>query len=307
MVRSWSVVLFCSLFVFCAVSVYADSSLSQVIVFGDSNTDTGANDEGSLYDLTYGAFNQPPNAEGRNCNGPVVVEYAADMLEVPLVNYSVSGATTGLMNLLAYFPGIPDVYPQVVDTGVLSQMDAFEKDLNGGFADHRALYVYWAGSNDLYGATEDDVVPRTAAALDNIEDVLTRLTELGARNILVATRATRPEFSEHNNINGVIFNAALRTRIMTLNDELRSNIQIFEAFDLITDMMFNSADYSFTEPTELCISDPNCSTDIDIAAEYVQWDSAHKTTRVHEIMAEKMVQQVELMRTANKKGPKVTN
>jgi phospholipase/lecithinase/hemolysin len=302
MIRSRSVLLVCILALFFAVPVYADSSLSQIIVFGDSNTDTGANDEGSLYDLSGGDFNGPPNAEGRNCNGPVVVEYAADMLEVPLVNYSVSGATTGEMNLLAiWYAG---TYPQVVYTGVLSQMEMFEEDLDGGFADHRALYVYWAGSNDIYGATAEDVVPRTAAALDNIENALTRLTELGARNILVATRATRPDFSTENNINGVIFNAALRTHIMALDGELRSNIQIYEAFDFITDMMFYPADYGFTEPTELCATDPDCSIDLDIAAEYVQWDGAHKTTRVHEVMAQKMVQQVKSMRTGNKKGPK---
>ena len=238
------------------------------------------------------------------------------MLGVPLVNYSVSGATTGEMNLLAFFPGLPDAFPQIVYTGVLSQLEMFEEDLDGGFADHRALYIIWAGSNDIYEATSEDVVPRTAAALDNIENVLTRLTELGARNILVATRATRPDFSTENNINGVIFNAALRTLIMALDGELRSNVQIFEAFDFITDMMFYPATYGFTEPTALCIDDkpldppdpndlgPWCSTDLDMAAEYVQWDGAHKTTRVHEIMAEKMVQQVKLMRTGNKKGPK---
>jgi phospholipase/lecithinase/hemolysin len=276
MVRLRSILLFSLVLLFSAVPVYADSSLSQIIVFGDSNTDTGANDEGSIYNLTGGAFNGPPNAEV---------------------------------------------------TGVLSQLDMFEEDLDGGFADHRALYIYWAGSNDIYQATPEavvDVVPLTATALDNIEYALTRLTELGARNILVATRATRPDFSTENNINGVIFNAALRTRIMALDGELRSNIQIYEAFDFITDMMFYPADYGFTEPTALCIEDeqdlvknedgelvldlddegPWCSTDLDIAAGYVQWDGAHKTTRVHKIMAEKMVQQVKLMRTGNKKGPK---
>jgi phospholipase/lecithinase/hemolysin len=63
-------------------------------------------------------------------------------------------------------------------------------------------------------------------------------------------------------------------------------------YTFITDMMFYPADYGFTEPTELCIddepdlTDPNdlgpwCSRDIDMAAEYVHWDAAHKTTRVH--------------------------
>ena len=294
---------------FNAAPVCADSSLSQIIVFGDSNTDTGAGDEGSLYNLTYGFLNGPPNADGRNCNGPVVVEYVADAFGVPLANYSVSGAMTGLKNIIALaFPDLLDVFPQIEFTGVLSQLALFEEDLNGYYADHRALYVYWAGSNDLYEAPEEEVVPRTLAALDNIEEVLVRLTELGARNILVATRTTRPEFRESNNINGVIFNSMLRTRILQLDLELRSDIQVFDAFDFITDMMYVSDDYGFTETTELCIDNVTCSSDIGgLASEYIQWDSAHKTTRVHEILAEKMVQQIQAMRTGNKKGPKKNN
>ena len=58
----------------CSVPTYAGPCFSKVIVFGDSNVDSGAENDRSLYNLTGGLIPGPPNVGGRNCNGPVVVE-----------------------------------------------------------------------------------------------------------------------------------------------------------------------------------------------------------------------------------------
>jgi phospholipase/lecithinase/hemolysin len=285
-----SVLLAFILLAISSVPTYADPSFSQVIVFGDSMTDTGAADEGSLYNLSNGYFNGPPNVGGRNCNGPVVVEYAAETLEIPLVNYSVSGATTGEKNIIAIvYPQLLAYFPQIENTGVLSQLKEFEDSLNEKFDDPKALFIYWAGSNDLLNATEDDLLERINTALDNIETALVTLTNLGARNILVATRPIRPEFSSQNNINGVIFNARLRVLVQQLNENLISNIQIFEAFDLISDMTYNSTAYGFVETTARCSTDVNCYSNPEVSETYITWDDAHQTTRVHELLAENLV------------------
>ena len=169
----------------------ADPSFSKVIVFGDSNVDSGERQENSLFNLTGGLVNQPPNVGGRSCNGPVVVEYVADFLGVPLVNFGVGGATTGATNLVFQFLPLP----QIEFTGTLSQIDAFKRTLgNKQRADRNALYIYWAGSNDLFGATEVDAPMRIEAALDNVAAGLSILTDRGARYILVATRTTRPDY-----------------------------------------------------------------------------------------------------------------
>ncbi len=283
--------------------VYGDPSFSRLIVFGDSNTDSGAADEGSISDITGGVVNGPPNVGGRSCNGPVVVEYAAEMLGVPLENYSVAGAMTGARNIIVY--ALPDLYaafPQVEFTGVLSQLALFEEELDGKKADKKALYVYWAGSNDLVGATSETLKEKTDTALDNMEAALTRLSELGARRILVASRTTRPDFSGENNLFGVAFNAAVRLRITELNESLRAKIRIFEAFDLNTHMVHNPDAYGFEEASALCIADPACSTDPVTAAGYAQWDGAHKTTRAHEFMAERLVAQANKMGKNRRRG-----
>ena len=275
-----------------SVPTHANPSFSAVIVFGDSNVDSGEAQENSLYNLSGGIFNGPPNVGGRNCNGPVVVEYVADILGVSLLDFGVSGARTGLTNLVYDFVPIAAIQ----FTGVLSQIDMFKETLRNNKADSQALYIYWAGSNDLFGATPDDVSARVSTALDNIETALKTLTDLGARYILVATRTIRPEYYSENNVNGMVLNGRLRTLVQDLNEELKASIQIFEAFDLITDMTYNPAAYGFVETTDLCISNPACIDNPIVSDTYITWDAAHKTTRTHEVLANELVIQAEIMR-----------
>lgn len=49
------------------------------MAFGDSNIDNG-----NLFRITEGVAAQPPRWRGRESNGPVVVEYLAENLGVPL-------------------------------------------------------------------------------------------------------------------------------------------------------------------------------------------------------------------------------
>jgi phospholipase/lecithinase/hemolysin len=271
-----------------SVPTYAGPSFSKVVVFGDSNVDSGEAQEGSLYNLTYGTLIAlgPPNVGGRSCNGPVVVEYVAEMLRVPLKNYGVGGAMTGLKSYLPEaYPGILYYYPLIEYTGVLSQLNNFQASLGKRKADSKALYIYWAGSNDLFNATDDDLFLKINTALDNIKSALTTLNNLGARYIVVATRTVRRDYPSQNNINGIIFNARLRILVQHLSEKLKANIQIFEAFDLTTEMTYNPDAYGFTETTAPCIV-PNFGCDT-----YISWDDVHKTTRVHKLMAEELVLQ----------------
>jgi len=265
----------------------AGSCFSEIIVFGDSNVDSGAESEYSLFNLTGGAIPGPPNVGGRSCNGPVVVEYAADLLDTKLVNFGVGGARTSATNLVYDFV---DFWPEVQFSGVLSQLKWFAETLGKKKkADKKALYIYWAGSNDIFLPALVDLQEKIDEALGNIETALINLTDMGAKYILVATRSVRPDYSGEDNINGVIFNAQLRLRVQQLNEELKSEIQIFEAFDWITDMTYNPDMYGFVETTARCDENVDCLNDPNVSDTYITWDAAHKTTRVHEIMAEALV------------------
>ena len=66
--------------------------ITSVIAYGDSLSDNGN---------LFGAIGFPPSPpyfQGRASNGPVAVEYLAAALGVPLVDFAVFGATTGIGN-----------------------------------------------------------------------------------------------------------------------------------------------------------------------------------------------------------------
>ena len=68
-------------------------AFDSVVAFGDSNIDNGnAAAAAAALGIT---INPPPNYGGRSTNGPVVVEYVAQDLGVPLLDHAYAGATTG--------------------------------------------------------------------------------------------------------------------------------------------------------------------------------------------------------------------
>ena len=271
-------------------------NISGLVVFGDSNVDMGFADpdDDSAAHYTYGLFFPLPNVGGRSSNGPVVVEYVAESLDVPLSNYAVGGATSGETNVIGLLA--PGAFPPAETTGLLNQVVKFEESLPQGGADKKAVYLIWAGSNDLVFASPETAPAMVDQSVANISYTINRLAELGARKILVATRTTRTDLYSADDVNGVLLNSALRVKVDTLRDELKADVQIFDAFAYVTDMMYNPEDYGFTNTKDLCFDDPVCSIDPTVAAGYIVWDAPHKTTRVHEILAEKMLKQISNMR-----------
>ena len=256
---------------------------SKIVVFGDSNVDPG-----NLFALSGGAFNGPPNFGGRNSNGILVVEYAAQAMGIPLQSYAVSGARSGLTNVIQG----ATVPPSIANSGALSQIANWQAGvLGGGPADPSALYVFWAGSNDLVGATAANYLDRIQTVRDNVTAAMNTLTGLGAQSILVATRTPRQVLDTENDLWGQAMNAAIHTLVGQLDASLPGTIRVFDAYAIVADMMRNPATYGFTQVGPLCFSDPACNTNPAVAAGWVNWDAAHKTTRVHELMAVQMVAQ----------------
>lgn len=253
----------------------------SVVVFGDSNVDNGnAARAAAAQGVT---FNPPPDFGGRNNNGPVVVEYLASDLGVPLQDFAYSGATSGAGNATPY----------IVNT--LSQVTGY-LGANGGRADPNALYVYWAGSNDLIGVGSDASLlnTRITGAVTNFTTAVDDLSADGAGTILVANRTPRTSLTSQDNLNGVTLNTALANALPGIDEGVAAKLVPFDDYSLIADMITNPAKYGFqhTLPTDLCISIAACNSNLGVASTYVFWDAAHKTTRVHELMADAIVQEV---------------
>ena len=139
--------------------VWADARHSQLIVFGDSLTDTG-----NLYSL-IGIPPDPPYYQGRSSNGPLWVEYIAPQLKLNsdvVVNHAWVGAKTGRENVFDDLP-LP---PTVSLPGLLDAVDMFSAS---GEVDPKALYIVWIGSNDLLELPENTDAAIQQGALNIIE------------------------------------------------------------------------------------------------------------------------------------------
>lgn len=259
------------------------SPISSVIAFGDSNVDNGnLRARGLLFGLN---INPPPDFGGRNNNGPVVVEYLASIVNRPLQNFAFSGAASGTgLNF-----GIA--------TNTLTQINTY-LTARGGQADPDALYVYWAGSNDLIGVGANGTLlaERIATATTNIASGLAALSTAGATRIVVGNRTPRPDLASQDNLNGIALNTAIASLMAALDPALGADLLPFDTYALIADMVTNPATYGFTRTAagDLCRSDPACATDLAVARGFTNWDAAHKTTRVHELMAIEIVEQFAL-------------
>jgi phospholipase/lecithinase/hemolysin len=67
----------------------------------------------------------------------------------------------------------------------------------------------------------------------------------------------------------------------------------------MSDMTYKPDLYGFSETTARCDENTDCIEDPSISDTYITWDNAHKTTRVHEIMAEALVLQALNMKGNN--------
>ena len=181
-----------SLLIIAAPLSYA-VTIDKIIVFGDSLSDNG-----NLYNFTKKLNSitsyvpvlpkDPPYFKGRFSNGPVWIEYVAQVLNVPLVDYAYGGAWAENYSSSG----------QIVPFGLGTQVDLFltasVNDANTG----NYLYVIWAGGNDyLHG--NDEIDHATTNTIETIRSQIEWLTYYGAKNFLIVNMpdlGTTPEAAE---------------------------------------------------------------------------------------------------------------
>lgn len=156
-----------------SVSSFAQSSYSDIIVFGDSLSDTG-NVVGAITpDLI------PPYADNRISNGPLIVDVVAEQL-----GFDALAAAQGGNNFAVVGGNILGA-----SFGDLSQqIDRFEMRQQGVF-DASALYIVFMGGNDLRDVIGFESAAFAEQRIDQVITVLinqlTRLRGFGAQHFLV--------------------------------------------------------------------------------------------------------------------------
>ncbi|MGL5750354.1 MAG: SGNH/GDSL hydrolase family protein, partial [Paraclostridium sp.] len=159
----------------------------RLIAFGDSNTDTGNAFIVSKKILSLPS--PPPRAvlkpiPGSWCkrasNGPLNVEFLANLLDVPLYNYSIGGAGTNAKNIFSWMNTFSD-------NGFLGQIDKYIKDLNGCNPCPNDLYSIYIGGNTTftYRPPTYNLDQATTLAIEDIKTGLESLIQIGAKNFVV--------------------------------------------------------------------------------------------------------------------------
>ena len=239
-----------------------------VVIFGDSLSDNG-----NLYAVDNANVPSATYYQGRFSNGPVWVEYLADvdLLDCTLVDNAFGGAQTsgnpppGLVQQVTLFTGaapLPD----------------------------NALFVIWIGANDFLGGGD-----AYEASVDNIETALDALALFGVENILILNLPNLgatprmlavgdPDAAGATQLTQA-FNAELASAI---GDFIVDNPDIIvyemDIYSLFEDVAADPTQYGLTNATDVS---PNFAVadNFDNSAGYVFWDDIHPTTETHEGIA----------------------
>ncbi|MCA8979757.1 MAG: hypothetical protein KDC14_07005 [Planctomycetes bacterium] len=240
---------------------------TQLVVFGDSLSDNGNY-------FTATANPPAPYWHGRFTNGPVWVEQMLNHLGLSpaeLDDRAVGFAPTGdVLNL--------QVLPYVAAHAPL---------------DPDALYVYWAGANDVFQLLETpggDPTVMIAQGMQNTGDALLALVAGGAQHIMVANLpdlSRTPlivELGDPNQSNAVAqlattYNTYLAQTLASLESALGVDFTEFDAHALTTQLVLDPSSGGFT------VVDARALAPTGVVApklrRYMFWDHVHPTTKAH--------------------------
>ena len=283
-------------------------SFTDLFVFGDS-----LSDQGNVHLLTGGLV--PPNEYtdgtnyGRFTNGLNYIDSLAASLGLISIsssaggyNYAYGGARTDSQSV-GGFP-VPGAL------SILDQQDSFITSLAGS-ADPNALFVVWAGANNLIDIVEtaaidpfyDPAIDLTKAVTD-IGTIVGGLAAKGARNILVPNL---PDFGALPLVTGggpqvlgatyltTVFNNSLSS-VLDVVEGASTNLNLvrFDTFGLFNAVLADPAAFGFSNTTDGCYSEFGVAGGTTCANpdEYVSWDGFHPTAALSSLFGSRMASAV---------------
>lgn len=254
-----------------------DADESQLIV---SLEGEGGSDSGALFPQNFSALYVMGDSYGvRNqSNGDIYATRLANTLGIPLANASRSGWTTG--HILSG------------RSGASSQlMTLFGNPVD---ADPDALYILWAGFNDVF--FDDDPSPiNLIAAIDNMREIMLRLSAGGARYFLLPNLLDVGRWpSADGDANALSqrtleYNARLELLIEELANQHDLRIMTVPVYDDVEHIMANPGSFGYANLQDECRDFVNFSTvggnPVADCSDYFFWDHAHAAAKYHQSLA----------------------
>lgn len=284
----------------------------QLVVFGDSLSDVGNVYADSVKQGLTPDPPSPPYYSGRMSNGPIWVDYLAQMIGLSSpeasqkgtggTGYAYAGSAIGAGTRERTSIAIPGQKQIVSDTG--KQINEFLGASVGGFSPDQ-LVLFWSGSQNLLQATlTGGFAPGlgvVAASIAELEIELRKLNANGAQRVVVPNQidaSSAPFFNGYGpaglNTAGTRqllrgLTQAFNTQLDTMLDQLMADptfqVQVYpvDMFGLFETIKADPAAYGFTEPSK-----PYLPVGASQAADpkgYLFWDPIHPTTEGHRLIA----------------------
>lgn len=304
MKAKWITGCILSLFMHVAVAL----PIQQVVVFGDSLSDTG-----NLYEfMRHQLPMSPPYHDGRFTDGPVWIEhllehYFSTNYKSHLANYAFGGSGVGSED---------ENDDEDFSDGAMLNLDAEVTSYLMAHDDHASpssLYVVWMGANN-YIALPDNLDAEVNFTLDGIHRNLKHLVEKGAKYIMVVglpdlgRTPMAAEFDAQRELSYLAnqHNAKLKELVQTLQSDYPEVQWIFYAVnDLFVDALDHPELYGFKNTTSTCYDTfdylPQSESVLTMVSRiqvgsspkscetYLFFDPIHPSARAHKYIAERGV------------------
>lgn len=286
----------------------AQAAPEQVVIFGDSLSDTG-----NGFVFTKSSSTPPgwgmgpllipdaPYARGGHhlTNGATWAEYLARPLGLARnVQPAFRSANPHALNFAI---GTARARDQGTNPSLSLQVSAFLQG-TGGAASSNALYVIQVGGNDVRDAlaTGDpfQALSILQAAADAIRDTIALLHAAGARNFLVwnvadvgltptvrLLDAQLPGTAAAATLATTTFNALLMAAVGSLAALPDIQLIPFDAFGLNQAIVANPTLFGLINATDACVTPGVAPFTCQNPDEYLFWDGIHPTTAAHGIIA----------------------
>lgn len=286
----------------CAPLAGASQLYSQLVVFGDSLSDSG------VFHAQFGGLDPYTNYSGRFSDGPTAAERLAADLGLSASrfhNYAVGGSQTGSGNLAYSDPLIlndPVLAAKLAVADLPGLRDQATRYLSSTAVDPLALYLVWGGSNDfaplflLPSVSEDQLATTITLAVSNLVSIVADLISGGAQHVLVpnlpnlgltpAASARGAEAAGQAAAVSVAFNAGYANALNQLDLLAPGVIARFDVFSAQSSIVEDPAAYGFANGTDGCLLSPSCLADPSLWDRYLYWDGQHPTAGGHAVLGD---------------------
>ncbi|MEH6563015.1 MAG: SGNH/GDSL hydrolase family protein, partial [Marinobacter sp.] len=184
-----------------------------------------------------------------------------------------------------------------VSAGLLTQNTQYFDRQGGASSDPDALYIAWAGGNDMRDLVGNaDPLAAINAQLDSWFGMLGGLLDSGVTTLLVPNLpdlGNIPEFRAGSNSSSgtavsTAWNEGLKQGLDELNETNDADIFYFDVFGLFNELLEDPDAFGFANTTDECrsttfFSESECAN----SDSYTFWDEIHPTTAAHSYLGKR--------------------